>query len=73
MILVLISGLVLAAIAQVGRMGSLDIARIKAGSILIVPFLIMILLKLGLVLTMRARRRVPDESTNSVPPDEALP
>ena len=73
MLLVLVSGLVLGAWDQAGRLGPIDWDLVREGSIIFVPFCIMVALKLGLVIAMRARRGPPGESTDSAPRDDALP
>jgi hypothetical protein len=73
MILVFISSLALAAFDQIGRLTPLDFQRMREGAPLFVPFLIMVALKLGLAVGLRARRRRSDEVANPLPPDEAIP
>jgi hypothetical protein len=73
MVLVFLSALALAAYDQAGRLDRLDLTRIKEGSILFVPFLIMVALKFGLVMASRAKRAASEESTRPTPPDDALP
>ena len=68
MLLVLLSALALAAYDQLSRLDALAWRIIGDGSVLCVPFLLMVLLKFGLVFSMRSRRRRA-ESTE----DEPLP
>jgi hypothetical protein len=67
MILVFLTALVLAAIDQVSRMEPLDIESMKKGSILFVPFFIMVVLKIGLIVAMRMKRAAPGDSTDPGP------
>lgn len=75
MALILVCGLILAAIDQLRRMEAPDWRRMREdGSILIVPFLQLVVLKLGFVLAMRSRRGPRDgEVPPSPPADDSLP
>ncbi len=73
MILVCLLGILLATIREASRMDPTQWKRMSEGSILLVPFLIMVALKLGLVMTMRARRSASDDSTKPETCDDPLP
>jgi hypothetical protein len=63
MIVVFLSSLALAAFDQYVRMDNLQLKRMREGSMLLVPFLVMVALKLGLVLAMKAHRSPPANAT----------
>ncbi len=71
MVLVLLASLALAVYHQFERLDRLELQRIREGSILFVPFLIFVALKIGLVASTRARRAAPEESARPTPPDDA--
>ena len=72
MILVFGFALAFGAVAEVSRMNVLEWKEAKQGAILLLPFLIMVGLKLGLVVGAQARREAPDEATKPVVPDDPL-
>jgi hypothetical protein len=70
MVVVFLSSLVMAGFVQANRMDALDWSRLKEGSILFVPFLVMVALKFGLVVAARSRRSASSDPTTR---DETLP
>jgi len=70
MIVVFLSSLVLGTYVQASRMDAYDWTRLRERSIFFLPFLVLIVLKLGLVMAARARR---SGSGDPSPPDEGLP
>jgi hypothetical protein len=72
MLLVLGFALAFGAAAEVAKRNPLDWQEVKHGSIMLVPFLIMVGLKFALVVGLRARRVDPEGSTKPVIPDDHL-
>jgi hypothetical protein len=73
MILVFASALACGVWVQVQRMEPLDWVLLREGSILFVPFFLMLAMKLGLVVAARARRIEAAAQPESIVRDEPLP
>jgi hypothetical protein len=71
MILVLVSGLALAAYDYIRRMEPLDFELIRQGAPIFIPFFILLILKFGLAIGLRARRRDSEEPMPPSTPDDA--
>jgi len=63
MILILLSALTMATVIQVARMDPLDLVVLKQRLFLFVPFLLLVVAKLGLAIGGRSRRLKADEPT----------
>jgi hypothetical protein len=71
MILVFLSSLVMGAVLHLSRMDSLDFENLRERAFLLVPFLLLVVLKMGLVVSSRWKRISHESASEPRPGDES--